>query len=593
MSEPVATISIQPESPVQRAAEAEAASPRAFVGHAKLIGAFTLASRVLGLAREVVAVHFLGTKEIASAFTVAFTIPNLFRKLFGEGALSAAFIPLYAQAVKTEQQPPSPTPPHPDAPTPPHSSASFAAASVNVLCVILIVITLLGEGFLTALLLLKPDMRPDRALTIKLAMIMLPYVLLICGTALLGGVLQVHRRFAAPAAAPILLNVCHIVVIVLGAAALGLRPHDPDAARVARLQTTLCYWLAAFVLVGGVLQVLILLPSLRAVGFRFQPAAGFRTPLVRKMLRLTVPVALGAGVLQLSVLLDKGISTMLMQGVDEFGNVLTHFTLFGHSIRYPMEAGAPARLNLAQYLYQFPLGVFAIALATAIFPSLSSEALDGDGEKFRSVLRTGIEASLWEGIPASVGLVLVGGPAIRLLFQHGRVTAHDAELIQSSLLFYAGGIWAFSLLQIVNRAYYAVHDTVTPLVMSVVNIVLNLVVEIPLLWWLGEPAMALGTLVSFAVQAIVMLWMLDRRIGPVGLGGLAKPVGKILLATAVMAGACWAVKASPLYPRGETRTAWLGQLVLLIGVGAAVYVGVCHVLGMRALEHVLPKRKRA
>src|SRR5687767_10989353 len=142
MSEPVAAISIQPESPVQRAAEAEASSPRSFVGHAKLIGAFTLASRVLGLAREVVAVHFLGTKEIASAFTVAFTIPNLFRKLFGEGALSAAFIPLYAQAVKAEQQAASPTPPHPHAPTPPHSSAAFAAASVNVLCVILIAVTL-------------------------------------------------------------------------------------------------------------------------------------------------------------------------------------------------------------------------------------------------------------------------------------------------------------------------------------------------------------------------------------------------------------------------------------------------------------------
>ena len=153
-----------------------------------------------------------------------------------------------------------------------------------------------------------------------------------------------------------------------------------------------------------------------------------------------------------------------------------------------------------QFLYQFPLGVFAIALATAIFPSLSSEALDGDREKFRSVLRTGIEASLWEGIPASVGLVLVAGPAIRLLFQHGRVTEHDAALIQSSLLFYAGGIWAFSLLQIVNRAYYAVHDTVTPLVMSVANIAINLAVEIPLLV-AGEPPWRWAR-VSFATKPL-------------------------------------------------------------------------------------------
>jgi putative peptidoglycan lipid II flippase len=298
-------------------------------------------------------------------------------------------------------------------------------------------------------------------------------------------------------------------------------------------------------------------------------------------------------VLQLSVLLDKGISTMLMQGVDDAGRLVTHFTLFGHSIRFPMEAGAPARLSLAQYLYQFPLGVFAIALATAIFPSLSGDALSADRGKFRSVLRTGIEATLWEGIPASVGLILVSGPAVRLLYRHGQVSEHHAELIGQSLIFYAAGIWAFSLLQIVNRAYYAVHDTFTPLVMSVVNIVLNLVVEIPLLWWMGEPAMAVGTLVSFAVQAVVMLWMLDRRVGPIGLTGLAKPTGKILLATALMALACWAVKVSPLYPRGNTRAAWLGQLVLIMGVGAGMYLGVCHLLGIRALEHVLPRRKRA
>ena len=582
MSESAAVISIQPKPTVQRAAEAEPAS-RSFVGHAKLIGAFTLASRVLGLAREVVAGHYLGTGLVASAFTVAFTIPNLFRKLFGEGALSAAFIPLYAQAVKAEAEGEG---------APPTSSAEFAAASVNVLCVILIAVTLVGEGMLGSLLLLKNDMRPDRALTLRLAMIMLPYVLLICGTALLGGVLQVHRRFAAPAAAPILLNVCHIAVVMLGAWALGLHPRDADAARVAARQTTLCYWLAFFVLVGGVLQVLILLPDLRAVGFRFRPTVGFRSPLVKKMLRLTVPVALGAGVLQLSVLLDKGISTLLMQGVDASGNAVTHFNLLGHRVRYPLEAGAPARLNLAQFLYQFPLGVFAIALATAIFPSLSSDALDRDRDKFRSVLRTGIEATLWEGIPATVGLILVSAPAIRLLFQHGQITGHDADLIRSSLVFYAGGIWAFSLLQIVNRAYYAIHDTLTPLLMSVINIVINLAVELPLLWWMGESAMAVGTLVSFAVQAVVMLWMLERRVGPIGLGRLAGPLAKILLATALMAGACWGVKASPLYPRGETRGAWLGQLALVVGVGAGVYLAVCQVLGIGALGHVFPRRQR-
>src|SRR5439155_5410936 len=191
------------------------------------------------------------------------------------------------------------------------------------------------------------------------------------------------------------------------------------------------------------------------------------TESVRKMLRLTVPVALGAGVLQLSVLLDKGTSVIFMRGVDAAGNAITHFTLLGHSIRYPLELGAPARLNLAQFLYQFPLGVFAIALATAIFPGLSADALDKDRTRFKSVLRQGIEATLLEGLPASLGLILVREPAVRLLFRHGQIYPHDAELIARSVLYYSAAIWSFGLLQILNRAYYAMHDTLTPLLMSV------------------------------------------------------------------------------------------------------------------------------
>src|SRR5215212_7775895 len=186
---------------------------RAFVGHAKLIGFFTLISRFLGLGREIVAGHYLGTGLVAAAFTVAFAIPNLFRKLFGEGALSAAFIPLYAQAIKTHHE---------------DDARRFAAASVNLLCIILVAITIVGELVIFALMLLDPSMRPDRMLTLKLAAIMLPYVLMICGTAFLSSILQVHRRFGAPAAAPILLNAVHIVVIVLGAKLLHLSAYEQN-----------------------------------------------------------------------------------------------------------------------------------------------------------------------------------------------------------------------------------------------------------------------------------------------------------------------------------------------------------------------------
>ncbi len=257
-----------------------------------------------------------------------------------------------------------------------------------------------------------------------------------------------------------------------------------------------------------------------------------------------------------------------------------------------MELGAPARLNLAQFLYQFPLGIFAIALATAIFPGLSANALEKDQAKFKGVLRDGIEATLWESIPASVGLILVRVPAVRFLFQHGLIGAHDADLISQSVLYYSGAIWAFSLLQILNRAYYALHDTRTPLVMSALNIVLNLVVEIPLLWWLGEPAMAVGTLISFAIQALLTLWLLDRRVGGLDLRRIAGPILKMCIATGLMWAACVLVQHAPGYPHGALRTSWLAQLMVLMVVGAGVYLGACAALGVETMRQLFPRKNR-
>jgi putative peptidoglycan lipid II flippase len=390
----------------------------------------------------------------------------------------------------------------------------------------------------------------------------------------------------------VLLNLCHIGVVLGGAWFLGLHGRDPLTPRVIQLQTTLAMWLAFTVLLAGALQVAILLPALRQIGFRFRPRAAMWSPSVRKMMIMSVPVAIGAGVLQLSVLLDNGISYGLMQGETKSGALITHFDFFGRTVRYPMELGATRRLDLAQLLYQFPLGVFAIALATAIFPSLGAEALDKDRDGFRRVLRQGIEATMWEGFPASVGLILVAEPAARLLFQHGQISAHDATLIARSTAVYAGAIWAFSMLQIINRAYYAVHDTMTPLVMSIVNIALNLVFEIPLLWWLGESAMAVGTLVSFAIQAVVMLLMLDRRLGGIGLGQLVTPTLKMLLSTAAMAAALVGLKFSPLYPHGQTRWIWSTQLASMLTVGAAVYFLASHLLGLDTFRQLVPARHR-
>jgi putative peptidoglycan lipid II flippase len=529
-----------------------------FIGHVKIISILTLFSRILAMGRESVVATFFGAGVVSSAFTAAFKVPNLFRKLLGEGALSAAFIPLYAQALKQDEA----------------EANSFAAASVNLLAMILIGLTIFGELCLWAAVKFV-GLRPDELLIARFTAIMLPYVFLICGTAFLGAILQVHHRFALPAAAPVLLNVMHIAVIVIGAKMLLLTHATGE--RQILLQTRLAYWLSGFVLVAGVMQIGMLLPSLRAVGFRFGKITDFWSPMVARMLRLSIPVALSAGVLQLSVVVDTLITVVLTRGE----NPADRLHLFGHVLNYPLQLGAVARLNWAQLLYQFPLGVFAISLATAIFPSLSSDAVDRDRQKFRRVLRQGILFALLEGLPASIGLVLVRYPTVRLLFERGNFTSFDTWWVTRSLIFYAAGIWAFSVQQILNRAYYAMHDMTTPLVLSVVTMAVNTAVEIPLAFThLGEAGLAAGTLASFAIQAVVMLIMLDRKVGGLGLARMAGSIAKMLLACGVMTAACLGLQNSGFLPKGSGHLASLEQLAALLTVGGISYAAVCWWLGL-------------
>lgn len=538
--------------------------PRSFVSHARLIGFITFLSRILGLVREVIAANYFGAGAIWSAFQYAFTIPNLFRKLLGEGALSAAFIPLYTKALKHQ--------------TPEQKASDFASASVSLLISILVAIACVGELILVAILFLA-DMRPSTQLAVKLTIVMLPYVIFVCGAALLSAILQVHRRFTASTATSIISNLLMIIALVIVA-----RYHDlsSDAG-----QRSAVWWIAIAVLVSGAAQVAMLIPSLTAVGFRFRFIPHFWTSAVKEMLRLSVPVALGASVLQIGVVLDKQIALMFATGDGK-----THMHLLGWAISLPMEPGALARLNWAQFLYQFPLGVFATALATAIFPQLSGDALELDRNKFKSIVRKGVEAALFIGLPASAGMVIIALPCVRLLFERGEFTAHDSQLTALSTAIYSAAIWAFSLQQILNRAYYALHDMKTPLIWTSINLLINLVVEIPLLWTpLHESAMAVGTLVSFAVQATAMLYLLDRRVGGIGLREILPKIGAMILATALMALSCYAVQKLHAFPRGSSHLIWASQLSILILVGGVVYFGSALLLGVNDLP-IFARRRR-
>ncbi len=243
---------------------------RGFVPAARIISLLTLISRILGVVRESIAARIFGAGLMASAFAVAFTVPNLFRRLFGEGALSAAFIPLYAKALNEQD----------------HSEARrFASGAVNLLLLILLTLTIIGEAILWGLSFLP--MPPDRYIALQLTAIMLPYMILICAAAFLGAILNVHRRFAAIAAAPILLNIALIGTTLWGARLFNMNTG------IGQFKAMLI--VSVGVLVAGVFQVAMLVPSLRAIGFRFDLRAGLWTPAIRKMVALSLPVALGAG----------------------------------------------------------------------------------------------------------------------------------------------------------------------------------------------------------------------------------------------------------------------------------------------------------
>jgi putative peptidoglycan lipid II flippase len=538
--------------------------PKSFIAHARVIGAITFVSRILGLVREMIVAQYFGAGPVLAAFKYAFVLPNLFRKLLGEGALSAAFIPMYTRAMRQSDG---------------RSHTAFASAAVTLQLVILIAITLVGEAVLWGTWRFA-TLRSETELAVKLAMVMLPYVVFVCAAALLGGILQVHRRFIATTATAILLNVLMIVAIMLVARA-GFDLKSDEGQREA------VWWLAVSVLVAGAAQTALLVPSLWASGFRFHLTTHFWTPEVRRMLSLTVPVALGLGVMQIGVVADKQIA--LICSPQEFGETVGRF--LGITFTLPMERGALVRLDWAQYLYQFPLGVFGVALATAIFPQLSGDAigLEKDSAQFRSILARGIKASLFIGLPASVGMAIVALPAVRLLFERGQFTYHDSILTARSTAIYSSVIWAFSVQQILNRGYYALHDMRTPLIWAAINLVMNLAVELPLLWTpLGESAMAVGTLVSFLVQTLAMTFLLARRVG-LPLGELRPEVSKMLLATAVMAIACAPVRWGVPWRGSTIGTAM--ALFVTMAVGGVAYFVTCYLLKL-PMETLLPQRLR-
>lgn len=522
-------------------------------GALRTVASVTMLSRVAGLARDAICSRIFGAGPIWSAFAFAFLLPNLFRRLFGEGALSAAFLPEYARLVDEN----------------PAQARAYAGATISRLAIGLIGATLLGELILLALAL--SPMRHTGALAIRLSMITLPFMPMVCSTAILGAMLQCRHRFAIPAGAPILVNLCMIAAATIWTFGLGAS------------QTASITAVAVAVLVAGVWQLVWSILTLREDRPKAAPTDDSIRPILRRTFRNMTPVAIGMSALQINTLIDGLVASWPIL----VGSTIRLPFLTG-SIAYPLDESSNAILFFGQRLYNFPLGVFGVAIATAVFPALARATRNP--AEFIDTIRRGIRLSLFIGIPASVGLIFVREPLVQAIYQGGEFSSEAGDRVANVLLGYAPGIWAFGLTHVFTRAFYAHGDMKTPVRISLASIALNATLNLTLIWWLREAALAWSTTISAVLQCAVLAWLSRRRWGD-GLfdrtvvGG----VGRTIAVTAGMALTLWLV--TMFLPGAGTWSEGLFETGVLVTMGGALFALSARLLRTEELAWILERRR--
>ncbi|MCD6416689.1 MAG: murein biosynthesis integral membrane protein MurJ [Planctomycetes bacterium] len=470
---------------------------------AGLVSALTLLSRILGVFRDAACAAFFGAGLVWDAFSFAFRIPNMFRRLFGEGALSAAFVPALIESLERDPQ---------------KRSEALAARVTGALIAVLLALILLGELVVCFLLIvLRPSLQWHLALT--LTALLLPYALLICLTALAGAMLESQGHFAAPALAPVILNLFWLAAVVAIAPAIC-----PDPRRRVII-------VAAVILIAGLAQLSLQLLMLRRKGFRWRPIFEPLHSDVRQVARSMAPVAIGLAAFQLNVLLDGVIAISLA------GPKGAALHLPGLSVAYPMRIGANSVLYYGSRLMQLPLGVVGLAFARAVFPTLSAQAARGEWKGFSESVVRGLALMLFIGIPAGAGLIALRRPVIELIFQRGQFTPAMAARTARVLACYSTAIWAYCALHVLTRAFYSLKKPAVPARIAAAAVALNLALNLSLVWFLQESGLAIATAVCASLQVIALCLLLHRAAPLSGLASLPVTVVKTLASTALMVAA--------------------------------------------------------
>lgn len=544
-----------PDSVSDHTAAPSADSDRAWVAGLRTVGLFTLGSRVLGLVRDVLMAAVFGNGMVMDAFSVAFRIPNLARRLFGEGALSTAFLPAFVR--EAEQRGPE-------------SAWKLAGALFVALAGVLATVVVVGELLLAAAAVWWNGTDASRLLLL-LTGVMLPYLVLICLAAQFSAVLHARDHFTWPAVLPIVLNVVWIATL------LGIVPQfeTPEEKIIA---------VAVGVLVGGVLQFLTPVPVLLRHGFRFQADWAAHKQTVTRLARTLLPILLGLSITQINTLADSLIAWGFSRPESGPGAM----SAFG-GIDYPMNSGTASALYFAQRMYQFPLGVFGVALGTVLFPLFTRQAHAGEHGRLRESLSLGLRLVTAIGLPAGIGLVLLAEPLTALLFQHGAFDAEDAAQTAGMIAVYGSAVWFYCGLLIVNRAFYAINDPRTPLRLGVWAVAVNLGLDFVLIWPLGGNGLALGTATAATLQFVAAVFCVQARLGRFDWRPLWISLTKTAAACVAMFAACWGMLQ--LCNDGAALTSRLLRVALPFAAAVAVYFAAARLLGLRELDLLFRRRQ--
>ena len=506
---------------------------------ASVFSSLTLVSRVFGLVRDQILAIVFGPGAGLDAFWVAFKIPNFMRRLFAEGAFSQAFVPVLGE-YKVQQGD--------------DAVRELISRVSGSLALVLFGITIVGIVVFPWLILeYGPRVIENQqklVLTADMLVLSLPYIFFISLTALAGGVLNTYKRFAVPAFTPVFLNLSLIGV------SLWLAPLMPEGYEVMAL--------AWGVFLAGIVQLLFQFPFLAKLKLLTWPKWGFSHPGVKKIIRLMGPAILGSAVVQINLMLDLIIAYALLPD------------------------GSVSWLTFSDRLVEFPLGVFGIAIATVVLPSLSQHHAKTDPEQFSRVLDWGIKWSLLIGLPAMAGLIVLAGPLLTTLFNYGAFAQHDVLMSQMSLFAYASGLLAFIMVKVLTPGFYSRQDTKTPVRIAVtamvINMVLNFAFVLPWLHygWAGpHTGLAMATAISAFINAGTLLLTLKRqgvyKFGT-GWGAFALQIGTGLL---LMIGLL--VVFVPGLESWFDWSSWQRATMLLVWVsaGALVYFVGLYLFGFR------------